>query len=323
MSVKLNSNSPKISVLMSVYNNSKLLREAVDSILGQTFSNFEFIIINDASTDKSVEILRDYAKKDKRIVLVDNETNIGLTKSLNRGLQIAKGQYIARMDADDISELNRFSLQVDFLDSNPDIGLLGTHAQSINEKGEKFGIWETLENDAEIKELLKKRNCFCHGSTMFRAECIKNFGNYREEFKFTQDYDLWLRISEKYKVANLGKNLFNFRKSPNSISGSRLSQQLDYQLLAIELAKERQAKGYDSLDTLVMDNVEQVLYQKYKLKPSDVKKYKSEIYLFYFSKSLEYKYPIAALQLWVKAFMFKPQVRKIKFLVRSFCKLQR
>ena len=118
---------PKISVVMAVYNGERHLREAIDSILNQTFADFEFVIIDDASTDRSGRILQEYAGKDKRIVIIGNETNMGLSKSLNKGIRLTKGEYIARMDADDISFPDRFEKQVKFLDDHNDIGILGTH----------------------------------------------------------------------------------------------------------------------------------------------------------------------------------------------------
>ncbi|HAS7841575.1 TPA: glycosyltransferase family 2 protein, partial [Vibrio cholerae] len=141
--------SPKISVVMSVYNGEKYLGEAIDSILKQTFSDFEFIIINDGSTDKTLEIIKSYMKKDDRIVLVSRE-NKGLIVSLNEGLDLAKGQYIARMDADDISIKSRFEKQIEFLDSNPDIGVCGTWVEVFGENI-KSKKWKMPTQDPDLK----------------------------------------------------------------------------------------------------------------------------------------------------------------------------
>lgn len=252
----------KITVLMSVYNGEGYLRESVESILTQTYKDFEFIIVNDASKDKSLTILEEYERKDKRIILVSNNENSGLTKSLNNGLKMAKGKYIARQDADDISEPERLFQQVTFLEKHPDIGLIGSDSIAIDDRGKQIGLWETLGDNDQIKERLKKTNCFCHGSVMLRSECLKSVGVYREKFRYAQDFDLWLRISERFKVMNINTALYRLRKNPKSISGSNLSTQLDYQLLAIELAKERQGTGRDSLETIKTDNIEQILCEK-------------------------------------------------------------
>ncbi|MDD4353774.1 MAG: glycosyltransferase family A protein, partial [Candidatus Nanoarchaeia archaeon] len=129
----------RISVIMSAYNTERYIAEAIESILNQTFKDFEFIIIDDGSTDDSLKIIKRYVKKDRRIKLIHNKKNIGLTKSLNKGLKIAKGQYIARMDADDISLPQRFQIQYDFLEKNKDIFLIGTTAFLIDDKGDRLG----------------------------------------------------------------------------------------------------------------------------------------------------------------------------------------
>jgi len=128
--------NPEVTVLMSVYNGEKYLREAIDSILNQTFTDFEFLIVNDGSTDRTAEILRSY--DDPRIIIINNEKNIGLTKSLNIGLRMAKGEYIARMDADDVSMPERLQKQIELLNQKKNTGLVGTYYTIINEKGKVF-----------------------------------------------------------------------------------------------------------------------------------------------------------------------------------------
>ncbi len=131
------SENPKVSVIMSVYNGDKYLREAIESILNQTFTDFEFIIVNDGSTDNSLEIIESY--DDERIKTINNKKNIGLTKSLNKALKFAKGKYIARQDADDVSLPNRFEKQVEYLDSHPEVALVGTSVYLIDENGKIIG----------------------------------------------------------------------------------------------------------------------------------------------------------------------------------------
>lgn len=238
---------------MSVYNGEKYLQEAIDSILGQTFKDFEFLIINDGSTDKTAEILKSY--NDPRIKIINNEKNIGLTKSLNKGLRLVRGEYIARQDADDISMPERLEKEVEFLEQNKNVGLVGTDYFMINEKGKVVHIVKCLNGCRELKAKLLESNQFGHGSVMFRRECIDNIGAYREEFKFAQDYDFYLRIVEAYDVANISEPLYKWRIDSKSISVAKKALQDKYTLLAIELAKEKRKLGKDELQSLKREEV--------------------------------------------------------------------
>ena len=249
--------NPKVTVLMSVYNGEKYLQEAIDSILGQTFKDFEFLIINDGSTDKTGEILKSY--NDPRIKIINNEKNIGLTKSLNIGLRIAKGEYIARQDADDISMPERLEKEVEFLEQNRNIGVVGTDYLIINEKGKIVHIVKCLNCSRELKEKLLEGNQFGHGSVMLRKECIDKVGIYREEFKFAQDYDFCLRIAEVYDVANISEPLYKWRIDSKSISVAKKALQDKYALLAIELAKERKKIGKDKFQSLNKEEIDKYL----------------------------------------------------------------
>ena len=249
--------NPKVTVLMSVYNGEKYLQEAIDSILGQTFKDFEFLIINDGSTDKTGEILKSY--NDPRIKIINNEKNIGLTKSLNIGLRIAKGEYIARQDADDISMPERLEKEVEFLEQNRNVGLVGTDYLFINEKGKVIHIVKCLNGSRELKAKLLEGNQFGHGSVMLRRECIDKVGVYREEFKFAQDYDFCLRIAEMYDVANISEPLYKWRIDSKSISVAKKALQDKYALLAIELAKERKKIGKDKFQSLNKEEIDKYL----------------------------------------------------------------
>lgn len=206
----------KISVIMSVYNGQEHLRESIKSILSQIYKNFEFLIIDDASTDNSLKIIKKYAKKDKRIKIIKNKENIGLTKSLNNAIKQAKGKYIARQDADDFSEKNRLELQLKFLEKNKYIFLCGTGFSVVNEKSNVIGkIGEKLKPH-EIEKRLRKMNCICHGSIMFRND--KNTF-YREKFFYSQDYDLYLMLlSHGKKLASMKKEIYNHRISDSAVS---------------------------------------------------------------------------------------------------------
>ena len=249
--------NPKVTVLMSVYNGEEYLREAVDSILAQTFKDFKFVIVNDGSTDKTAEILKSY--KDVRIKIVNNEKNIGLTKSLNKGLMIAKSRYIARQDADDISMPERLEKELKFLGKNKNVALVGTDYFLINEKDKIIGKINCLIESKDLKEKLLKGNQFGHGSVMFRKECVEKIGIYREEFKYAQDYDFYLRIAEVNDVANISELLYKWRINIKSVSVKKKALQDKYAFFAIELAKERKKFGQDKLQTLKKEEINSLL----------------------------------------------------------------
>lgn len=237
-------NNPKISVIMSVYDGEKYLDESILSILNQTFKDFEFIIINDCSTDNSLYIIKQYAKKDKRIVLIENEENIGLTKSLNKGLKIAKGKYIARMDADDVALSERFNKQYDYLEKNKNVFLLGTSAMMIDEDGNRSIKITAITQEKKIYSRLRKKNTIIHSSIMFRND-FELF--YRENFKYAQDYDLYLRVlSEGKIIKNILEVLLYYRVCKNSISFSRMGTQIIYSMVANKYYLERSKYGKDS-----------------------------------------------------------------------------
>jgi glycosyltransferase involved in cell wall biosynthesis len=249
--------NPKVTVLMSVYNGEKYLQEAIDSILGQTFKDFEFLIINDGSTDNTAEILESY--NNPRIKIINNEKNIGLTKSLNKGLKLARGEYIARQDADDISLSTRFKEELKFFEKNSNVALVGTDYFLINEKDEIIHTVNCFIENSKLKEKLLEGNQFGHGSIMFKKECVEKVGMYREEFKFAQDFDFTLRISEEFDVANIPKSLYKWRINIDSVSVKKKSLQDKYALLAIEMAKERRHSGKDKLQSLNKKEIDKFL----------------------------------------------------------------
>ncbi len=219
---------PKISVIMPVFNGEKYLREAIESILNQSFTDFEFIIVNDGSTDDTLEIIKNY--KDIRMKIINNEKNIGLTKSLNNSIIIATGQYIARQDADDISLPNRFEEQVQYLDENPEVMLLGTSVYLIDEFG-KIEERRMILTKPNLKSFLQG-NQFNHGTTMFRRKTIDTLGGYNELFKYCQDYELWIRITKNYEVRNLRQTLYMLRCHHESIGFKSIEESTLYNLLA-------------------------------------------------------------------------------------------
>lgn len=206
---------PKVSILMPVYNAEKYLIEAIDSILNQTFRDWELIIINDGSTDRSRELLSQIA--DNRVIIVDNETNLGLINTLNKGINLCKGEYIARMDADDISTPERIEKQVQFMDSHPHHIMCGTNALVIDNSGKVTGKIRNLTNNQLLQINFLFSNPFIHPSMMIRRDILKN-NPYDKQYKHIEDYELWCRIALLGEVANLEEDLLLYRWHDSNIS---------------------------------------------------------------------------------------------------------
>lgn len=222
---------PKVSVLMSVHNGQKYLKEAVDSILNQTYTNFEFLIIDDKSSDSTLKILQSF--NDQRIKVIKNKKNLGLTKSLNLGLKKVKGDYVARMDCDDISLPERFKTQVDFLDKRPLLGLCGNWVEYIDPLGRGLEIKKYPTKHEDLLKIILRYNPFKHPSLMIRKSVLLNLDGYDEKFKYAQDYDLVLRLGAISKVANIPKVLLKYRIEPEtSISFKNQKEQEKYAILA-------------------------------------------------------------------------------------------
>lgn len=202
------SENPKISVIMAVYNGLPYLKDAAKSILNQTYKNFEFIIVDDASTDESLEYLS--SLKDRRIRLIKNNENLGLAASLNKALKIAKGEYIARMDADDISLPDRFKEQVNFLIKNPSTDLCGTWAKLIDEDNKVTGKVHKPLQDKDIKKMNKWITGMIHPTWIGRAKVFRQMKGYKPKYDIVEDYDFLIRAKE-FKMANIGKELLLWR----------------------------------------------------------------------------------------------------------------
>jgi glycosyltransferase involved in cell wall biosynthesis len=244
--------TPIVSVVMPAYNTAKYIKSAIESILRQTFSAFEFIIIEDHSTDNTLDIIQEYAVKDNRIILYKNNQNLGIAPSLNRGLIIARGEYAARMDADDISYPQRLEKQVAYLKANPDVCMVATSFERIDENGDIIGPIVLNVNKYELKRKMKIENYVSHGSVMFRREEVMQLGNYREKCLHNEDYDLWLRMIEKYEIAQIPEILYKFRISEESLSSKYAVEMLGYNRLVKQFARERELHGRDSYDQLPM-----------------------------------------------------------------------
>jgi glycosyltransferase involved in cell wall biosynthesis len=214
----------KISVLMSVFNGEPFLREAVESILHQSFADFEFIIVDDASTDNTAKILDSY--DDPRIVRLHNPANLGLTRSLNRGLNICRGEFIARQDADDVSLPSRLEVQLTYLEQQPEIGVLGIQMDIINELGDLVGKYEVPCSSAMIAWQLFFGRSLAHPTVMLRRALIETAGAYDPAFPYIEDFELWTRLIAITRIENLNQTLYKYRSRAGSISVTKSSEQM-------------------------------------------------------------------------------------------------
>lgn len=197
---------------MCVFNAEKYIKESIESILSQTYNDLEFIILDDYSTDNTFNIIKEFEKKDDRIKIIKNNQNKGLTYSLNKAMEFAKGEYIARMDADDISHGERLKKQVSFLDNNDEIIVLGTCGRNIDEAGIDMGSRKVPITPGEIQKVLRVVNPMIHPSVMFRKDAIKDIGGYNVNYRVVQDYELWFRCIENgFELANLPDELIYYR----------------------------------------------------------------------------------------------------------------
>lgn len=215
---KMSKDSPPITVIMSVFNGCQWLSESIESVLKQTFTNFEFIIVDDGSTDNSVEIIKRYKSQDSRIHLISKD-NSGLADSLNRAIQIARGQWIARLDADDICEPMRLEKQFIFSQHNRSVVFIGTGHSVINSQGQVEGIYSyPTSHEQLLSNLINIRKYPAHSSAFFKADTVRALGGYRPRMKRSQDCDLWLRLSEMGRLASLKEPLIRLRYHSEQIS---------------------------------------------------------------------------------------------------------
>lgn len=222
--------SPLVSILMPVYNGAKYLADAIESILNQSLTNYELIIINDGSTDETSAILDHYS--DSRIIYVTHQHNQGLVKTLNQGLRLARGYYIARMDADDISLPKRLERQVQFLEQHPHIGILGTQVMYIDPQGRPLSRSFNPTQPHLLPWHLLFSNCISHPSVMVRRAIYDHLDGYNLVSLHVEDYDLWLRAMFVTQMANLDEIYLQYRVHPTSVSHTYRATQ-DYHVALV------------------------------------------------------------------------------------------
>lgn len=217
---------PFLTVFSSNYNNEKYISETIESIINQTYSNFEYIIIDDGSTDSSWEIIQNYAKKDKRLKILRNEKNLGIVKTRNKGFKnrSQKSKYYAINDSDDVSSLNRIKIQISFLEKNQNCGLVGSNALLIDENSNIIGYRRYPLNDNDIRKKITNFNPFTQSSVMIRTVVMDQVGYYDENWNVCQDYDYWLRIGLNWKLANIDQPLIKYRISKTQAKFTNLKE---------------------------------------------------------------------------------------------------
>jgi glycosyltransferase involved in cell wall biosynthesis len=233
----VNDFNPKVTVLMSVYNSEKYLKEAIDSILNQTYKNFDFLIINDGSTDKSQAIIKSY--NDSRIRLINHETNLGLIASLNKGLHLVNSEYIARMDSDDISFPERLEKQVSFMEKHPEVGICGTWLVTFGDR--KGEIWKYPADPMEIKAHLMFNTKLAHATVLMRPAFLSKYNlNYNPEYVHVEDWELWQKASLYFNIVNIPEVLYKYRIHEESVCN--LNKDVQY-----ETAKKIRSRGLRQL----------------------------------------------------------------------------
>jgi glycosyltransferase involved in cell wall biosynthesis len=222
---------------MPTYDAAEYIEGSLESIISQSFKDFELIIVDDGSTDGTIELIEE--RDDDRIRLIRREDARGITSALNRGLEESRGEYVARHDADDWSTPDRFNKQITYLETHPDVALVGTGAYLVDEDGKRITKRRVLE-DPTVEDLID-HNEFIHGSVMMRQRPLVDLAGYDERFLTAEDYDLWLRLADQYSVANIDEPLYHFRQHDESIYGSNLETLKLYHVLATRRVED----GFD------------------------------------------------------------------------------
>ncbi len=229
--------TPKISVILPIFNGEKHIEKTLKTILNQTYKNFELMIINDGSTDKTPEILSRI--KDKRVKVINNKKNLGVTKSLNLGIKKARCKYIARCDSDDLNYPKRFEKQINFLEENPEYVLIGSNAKWINEKGKTLKGFKVKIEDRDIRRWMYIRNQFHHPSVMYKKSIFEKVGGYNEKFNGVEDYELWFRMMKFGKVYNLKENLIERRINEEGVTAKK-HWKIEFLALVVRLINLKQ-----------------------------------------------------------------------------------
>nr|WP_259086083.1 glycosyltransferase family 2 protein [Salinibacter ruber] len=232
---------------MSCYNERTYVSQSIESILKQSLDNFEFIIINDGSDDGTLDIIKKYSEKDERVRVISKK-NTGLVHSLNIGIKYAKGEWVARQDADDVSEPNRLELQYEYAKQEGTV-LVGSWCIAIGENGKQLRTHEyPTKHRGIVNNLENAKPCFPHSSAFYNKDIAVKLNGYRSQFTYAQDHDLWARMSKEGRVACLDKYLLRIRKHENTISKNNFSEQMLLNVANVTCMHERKLTGTDILE---------------------------------------------------------------------------
>lgn len=226
---------PKASVIIPAYNAEKYIAKSIESILNQTFTDFELIIIDDCSTDETYAIIIEYAKKDNRIVVLKNEKNLGIAGNRNKGISLAKGEYIVWQDADDISMPERISKQFNFMESHPEVGIVGGFLEFFEDKKGTTGVRKYSDNDQILRKNIFRFSPVAQPTAMIRKEILDQVGEYNLKYPPAEDIDMSFRIGEKSKFSNIQEVLLRYREHPSSATFTRLRK---IELSTLEIRKK-------------------------------------------------------------------------------------
>ncbi len=259
-------NIPLVTVLMPVYNAEKYVAQTIESILKQTYTDFEFLIIDDGSTDKSLEIIQSF--HDSRIRVVRNEQNIKLIATLNKGIELASGKYICRADADDVNEYNRIEKQVEFMGQNPEYAACGSWVRIFYEDSNLAFVYKLTEKHDDIRIKTLYQNHFCHPASFIRKDFI-NQHNLRFDpmFIHSEDYCFFVRLSEIGKLYNIQENLINIRKHSTNVSVLNADEQNRNSLLVIKFQLERMGIQPESIN---YDIYFRFFYATFDMQPKEI-----------------------------------------------------
>lgn len=219
---------PAISILLPTYNGAQTIARAIESVLAQSFLEWELLVLDDGSTDTTAKIVQEFAAADSRISYIQNENNLGIQKTLNKGLSLAQGEYIARIDDDDAwIDPQKLQLQYAYVHEHPECGLVGTGVIVVDEKGWEISRHLPPATDQEIRKYMLFRNCFIHSSVLFQKNMVQAIGGYGEsgDARHVEDYDLWLRIGTQGEMANIPIYGVRFLLSARNISSKHMHEQ--------------------------------------------------------------------------------------------------
>ncbi len=244
--------APLVSVIINAYNAEAYFAECLDSVLAQTLEDFEVIVVNDGSTDATGEIAEAYARRDARVRVFHNERNFGIPATINRALSHARGEFIAKMDADDVTMPERFAKQVAYLRAHPEVVMVGSWWSRIDPDGRELGGHRLHPSNRRLAQQMLRRCVLVHTSVMVRGDLYRRI-KYREFFRYAQDYDLFLRLCEHGEIAILPEVLARQRLNPRGVTVQRFYEQAQYARYARAFARQRRRRGFDDYERVAAD----------------------------------------------------------------------